>query len=285
MRRSHALLPAALVLLTACQRPEVEAFRQNPRPVVVACTVLPDKPGAKDFAATLEAALRVQLATRVVVVPEGVPAPPDAVRLEVKVERRGLLKSGASSAAVGWSVGAGVGAVSAMAGDRDWFFDGLFWGLFASDAARADQDQYAWLGYYPDDLRTQVRLMQPGDPEPLAVEALDTPDIMRALQPLRGDEGTDETRVEEAEAQAYARVLAAKLSDTFHWRRGPARYYGAPQTQSEPPMPAPVPLDHPEPPVPPAAPAAEPAPEPAPKDEAQPQPPAVQPPAPQPAGA
>ncbi|HEU4950717.1 MAG TPA: hypothetical protein VFT46_02135 [Holophagaceae bacterium] len=282
MRRAPALLPAALVLLTACQRPEVEAFRQNPRPVVVACTVLPDKPGAKDFAATLEAALRVQLATRVVVVPEGVTPPPGAVRLEVQVTRKGLVThGGASSAAVGWSVGAGVGAMSAMAGDRDWFFDGLFWGLFASDAARGDQDRFAWLGYYPDDLDAQVRLMEAGDPEPLAVDDLGTADLLPALQPLRGNEGSDETRVEEAEAQAFARVLVARLSERFRWTRGPARYYGAPQALPEPAAPAPVPLDHPEPPVPQAAPASEPAP--APQDEAQ--PPAPQPPTPQPAGA
>lgn len=289
MRRSHALLPAALILLTACQRPEVEAFRQNPRPVVVACTVLPEKPGARDFAATLEAALRVQLATRVVVVPEGVTPPPGAVRLEVQVTRKGLVThGGASSAAVGWSVGAGVGAVSAMAGDRDWFFDGLFWGLFASDAARGDQDRFAWLGYYPDDLEAQVRLMEAGDPEPLAVDDLGTADLLPALQPLRGNEGSDETRVEEAEAQAFARVLVARLSERFRWTRGPARYYGAPQAQPEVPQPAPQPLDHPEPPVPQAAPEppSEPASEPAPKAEPQ-TPPQTQPEAPAtpPAGA
>lgn len=246
MRRTAAFAPAALLLLTACQRPEVEAFRQHPKPVVVACAVAPDGPGAKDFAATLEAALRVRLASRVEVVPEGVAAPPDAVRLDVQVTRKGIVK-GSSGAAVGWGVGATVGAVSAAAGDRDWFFDGLFWGLFAGSAASADQDRYAWLGYYPDRLETSARLMAPGDPEPLAVEAIDTGDLLPALEPLRGGEGSDETRVEEAEAQAYARVLVSRLTNRFGWSRGPARYYGAPSAPEAKPAPEPAPAQAPEP--------------------------------------
>lgn len=78
MRRPVALAALAvpgLLLLTACQRPEVEAFTQHPRPVVVACTVRPEAPGSKDFAATMEAALRVRLASRVMVVSEGVTPP------------------------------------------------------------------------------------------------------------------------------------------------------------------------------------------------------------------
>lgn len=265
MRRSTAaLVPACLMVLVACQRPEVEAYRQHPRPVVVVCTVTPDVPGAKDFAATLEAALRVRLATRVEVVPEGVMPPADAVRLEVKLERKGIVKS-TSGAAVGWGVGASVGVLSAAAGDRDWFFDGLFWGLFAGNNAAAAEDRFAWLGYYPDRIESQARLMEPGDTEPLAAESLDTDDLLPALQPLRGGEGSDETRVEEAEAEAYARVLVAKLTDRFHWQRGPARYYGvkpmAPEAAPEAEAPKAEPLNQPDPPVPAQTPAPTPVPE------------------------
>jgi hypothetical protein len=239
MRRAIALVPAALILLTACQRPDVEAFRQHPRPVVVACAVKPEAPGSKDFAATLEAALRVRLATRVTVVPEGATAPPDAVRLEVELERRGVVSHSGHAGAVGVGVGATVGALSAAAGDRDWFFDGLFWGLFAGSSAAADEDRYSWLGYYPDDISSEVHLMQPGNPEPLASESIGTSDILQAMEPLRGNEGSDETRVEEAEAQAYARVLVNRLGERFEWRRGAPSYYGAPTAMPEAPAPPP----------------------------------------------
>lgn len=253
MRRATALVsaftPAALLLLMACQRPDVEAFRQHPRPVVVACTVTPEGPGSRDFAATLEAALRVRLATRVTVVPEGVPAPPDAVRLQVDLKRKGIVSHNGHAAAVGWGVGTSVGVLSAAAGDRDWFFDGLFWGLFAGSNAAAEEDRYSWLGYYPDDISSEAHLLQPGDPEPLAVESIDTGDLLPALEPLRGNDGADETRVQEAEAQAYARILVNRLTETFQWRRGAPSYYGAPMAAPEPPAPAPQSIEPaPEPP-------------------------------------
>lgn len=242
MRPVAALVPAALALLTACQRPEVEAFRQHPRPVVVACTVTPEGPGSRDFAATLEAALRVRLASRVPVVPEGVAAPPDAVRLEVAFERKGVMSHSGHAGAVGVGVGTTVGVLGAAAGDRDWFFDGLFWGLFAGTNAAAAEDRFGWLGYYPDDIRSEARLMEAGDPEPLAVESVDTQDLLPALEPLRGGDGADEIRVEEAEAQAYARVLVGRLSDRFQWRWGAPSYYAAPSApREEAPQPVPQP--------------------------------------------
>ncbi|MBS1784773.1 MAG: hypothetical protein JST24_05025 [Acidobacteria bacterium] len=270
MRRPVALAALAvpgLLLLTACQRPEVEAFTQHPRPVVVACTVRPEAPGSKDFAATMEAALRVRLASRVTVVPEGVTPPPDAVRLEVDLQRKGIVKHSGNAGAVGVGVGASVGVLSGMAGNRDWFFDGLFWGLFAGTNAASAQERYDWLGYYPDDLDSQVRLMAPGNPEPLAVESIDTDDLIPALEPLRGDQGSDEVRVQEAEAQAFARVLVGRLGETFKWRRGAPSYYGVPAMAPEAastPTPAAVPAP---------APAAEtPAPTPAPTPTATPTP-------------
>ncbi len=234
MRRHAALfaLPA-LLLVTACQRPEVVAYTQHPRPVVVACTVRPEAQGSKDFAATLEAALRVRLASRVMVVPEGVAPPPDAVRLEVNLERKGIVKHRTNAGVVGVGVGASVGVFGALAGDRDWFFDGVFWGLFAGNSVAANQDRYDWLGYYPDDLDSEAKLMAPGNPEPLAVEAIDTSDLIQALEPLRGDQGSDEVRVQEAEAQAYARVLVSRLGETFKWRRGAPSYYGVPAMAPE----------------------------------------------------
>ena len=270
MHRATVIAPAALILLTACQRPEVEAFRQHPRPVVVACAVLPDGPGSKDFATTLEAALRVRLATRVTVVPEGIAPPPEAVRLEVKLERHGLVNGSSNTgAAVGVGVGATVGVLSAAAGNRDWFFDGLFWGLWAGTNTAEQQDRYAWLGYYPDRISSEARLMEPNDDEPLAVESIDTSELMHTLEPLHGDEGSDEVRVQEAEAQAYARLLVDRLTERFQWQRGPARYYGAPAASPEPPAPVAQPLDQPDPPVPDQQPAPDPAPA-SPKDESAP---------------
>ncbi len=248
MRRPLALIAVpAILLITACQRPEVVAYTQHPRPVVVACTVRPDAPGSKDFAATLEAALRVRLASRVMVVPEGVAPPPDAVRLEVNLERKGIVKHRSNAGAVGVGVGASVGVLGAMAGDRDWFFDGVFWGLFAGNSVAANQDRYDWLGYYPDDLDSEARLMDAGNPEPLAVEAIDTNDLIQALEPLRGDQGSDEIRVQEAEAQAYARVLVGRLGETFKWHRGAPSYYGVPVEPRESLPSAAQTLDHSDP--------------------------------------
>ncbi len=149
MRRILKFLsPLVLLAGVACQRPEVEAYRQHPRPVVVACTAPKELEGREAYQQDFAAALRARLATRVEVVPEGAPAPPDAVTLTLEINSVDPPRR-RSSGAVGVSVGVGVGAMSAAYGHRDWFWDGLFWGLWASDAASLQDSLSDRLGYAP----------------------------------------------------------------------------------------------------------------------------------------
>ena len=74
MRRLFlVLLP--LVGLLACRRPEVEAFERKPLPIAVSFKVSPAYPRSEDLAKEYADALRARLATRVMVIPAGVPAP------------------------------------------------------------------------------------------------------------------------------------------------------------------------------------------------------------------
>ena len=132
MRRCSLLLPVpALVLVLACARPEVEAFRARPVPVVVRFEAPASLAERADVEKEYAAALRARLASRVTVVEEGVQPPAEHVVLDVRVtELRGARRD-PSPAVVGAITGVAVGALSAMAGNRDAAFDGFFWGLWA----------------------------------------------------------------------------------------------------------------------------------------------------------
>ena len=252
MRRITLIFsPLLLLLAVACQRPEVEAFKQHPRPVVVACQAPSDAPDRADLERDYAAALRARLATRVVVVPEGAPAPEDAVTLRLEIQRVGPPRHRSSAASIGWGVGVTTGALSFATGHRDWIWDGFFWGLWSSNVAAQQESMQAHLGYAPREVDLLVRLTELKNPEPLAVFSVDTGDVIAALSSLREGSSSDPDRVREEEAKAFARVVVARLTERFEWKAGPARYYGVKAQEKAPDRPVeavPVPVE-PEPPV------------------------------------
>ena len=221
MRRAPILLLAPLMLVLACQRPEVEAFRQHPGPVSVSVSLPAGLADREGFQKEYASALRARLATRVVVVPEGVKPPVGAVELQVDIRDISPAPGQASPATVGVAVGATVGALSAASGNRGWsVVDGLFWGLWAGTTPpwrrRHTRDR---LGYRPQVVRAQVRLVQPGNPEPLWTEAIEPQEVVEAMDPLPPGARDDDGRIREEEAKGFARVVVQKLSTDFRWTR------------------------------------------------------------------
>ena len=220
MRRLTWLSLVPLLCAFGCQRPEVEAFRQHPTPVSVTVTMpgnLQDHDGLqKEYAA----ALRARLATRMVVVPAGVKPPAGAVDLLVDIRDVSPAPRPADPALVGATAGVMAGIASAASGDRSGaFLNGLFWGLWAGNTAAASRDsQDARLGYRPQVVRAQVRLVQAGNPEPLWVSEVEPRDVVEAMDPLPpGTSQDDVDRIREEEAKGFARVVARRLADDFGW--------------------------------------------------------------------
>jgi len=245
MRRTPWIFTASFLLLLGCTRPEVEAFRKQPAPVKVTVS-LPARLGERDsFQQEYASALRARLATRVVVVPEGVQPPVGAAELQVEIRDISVPPSQPSGAAVGVATGVAVGAVSVMAGNRGWgVMDGLFWGLWAGSHAAMHrdraQDRLSYLGYTPQVVRAEVRLLRAGDPEPLWVDVIDPEDVVNAMDPLPPGYREDDGRIREEEAKGFARVVVQKLSAYFQWTRfTEQRFYGdGPQKErTEPPAP------------------------------------------------
>ncbi|WP_257309521.1 hypothetical protein [Geothrix fuzhouensis] len=241
MRRTPILLLAPLMLALACQRPEVEAFRQHPGPVSVSVSLPAGLADREGFQKEYASALRARLATRVVVVPEGVQPPVGAVELQVDIRDVSPAPGQPSPTTVGVAVGATVGALSAASGNRGWsVVDGLFWGLWAgSNAAMAQEHTRDRLGYRPQVVRAQVRLVQPGNPEPLWTDAIEPSEVVEAMDPLPPGSRDDDGRIREEEAKGFARVVVQKLSSEFHWMRlAEQRFYQEPAAKRDEPPPA-----------------------------------------------
>lgn len=217
MKRLLATLP--VILLLACQRPEVEAFKRNPAPIVVSFAIPKDIPQREDVKREYSAALRARLATRTMVVPEGVKAPENAAELRVTItEMRAARRSDPSPATVGVVTGVAVGTLSALAGNRDAIFDGFFWGLWAgSNASASRRNDVARLGYRPQLMEAQVGLYRAGDPEPLDTFAIEPVEVIDAMDPLRDADKEDEFRIREEEAKAFARVVVSRIQERFQW--------------------------------------------------------------------
>lgn len=241
MRRTPILLLAPLMLALGCTRPEVEAFRQHPGPVSVSVSMPSGLADREAFQKEYASALRARLATRVVVVPEGVKPPVGAAELQVEIRDVSPAPGEPSPATVGVAVGATVGALSAASGNRGWgVIDGLFWGLWAgSNAAMAQERTRDRLGYRPQVVRAQVRLMQPGNPEPLWVESIEPVEVVEAMDPLPPGYRDDDGRIREEEAKGFARVVVQKLSSEFHWMRlAEQRFYQEPAAKRDEAPPA-----------------------------------------------
>ncbi len=241
MKREVFLLAAALSLL-ACTRPEVEAFRLRPTPVAVRMTIPADVPHGEEVRREYSAALQAKLATRVVVVPEGVQGPADTAGLEVAITDVKRYRGGPSPAAVGVITGAAVGLIGAASGNRYSVFDGFWWGLFAaSHAAGSRRAELDRLGYRPLDVSATIRLRQPGAQAagaPLAEFDVGGDEVIDAMDPLSRREADDEGRIREEEARAFARVVVAKLQDRFGWSaHGSPTFYAPPRPRVEPDAP------------------------------------------------
>jgi hypothetical protein len=280
MRRASWLFIAPLLVLFGCTRPEVEAFRLRPTPVFVTVT-LPSSLGDRDaFQKEYASALRARLSTRLVVVAEGTKPPVGASELRVDIREILPAPGRPSPAAVGLATGVTVGALSAASGNRGWgVVDGLFWGLWVGGhvAAQQQRPQYR-LGYQPQTVRADVCLVQPGNPEPLWVDAIEPREVVEAMDPLPRGYRDDDGRIREEEAKGFARVVVQRLSAYFRLTRfTEQRFYGEPPagreagpapSQAEPPSPPPSapppppPANLPPPPVSPPPPVA---PEPPPK--------------------
>jgi hypothetical protein len=250
MRRAPVLILAPLVLVLGCTRPEVEAFRQRPTPVSVTVS-LPERLADREgFQKEYASALRARLATRVVVVPEGVQAPAGAAELRIVVTEIMPASGQPSPAAVGLAVGATVGALSAASGNRGWgVVDGVFWGLWAGTHAAAHRDMTRdRLGYLPQTVSARVYLVQEGNREPLWVTDIGPREVVEAMDPLPRGSRDDDGRIREEEARGFARVVVQKLSTDFQWvRHTEQRFYQAPTATKEDPAPAPPPAPAAEP--------------------------------------
>ena len=242
MRRGPWLFIPSFLLILGCTRPEVEAFRQRPTPVSVTVnlpTHLGDREGLqKEYAS----ALRGRLATRVVVVPDGVQPPAGAVELQVDIRAISAAPGQPSPAAIGIATGVTVGALNAVAGNRGWgLMDGLFWGLWVGSHAGMHKDRTQdRLGYRPQVVRAQVRLVQPGNAEPLWVDSIEPFEVVEAMDPLPPDSRDDDGRIREEEARGFARVVVQRLSSTFQWPRlTEQRFYEDPAAKKVDEAPAP----------------------------------------------
>ncbi|GLH71897.1 hypothetical protein GETHLI_03990 [Geothrix limicola] len=269
MRRAPWLFLAPIVFVIGCTRPEVEAFRQRPAPVSVAVSLPAGLEDREGFQREYASALRARLATRVVVVPEGVKPPVGAAELRVEIRNISPAPSQPSAAAVGVATGVTVGAFSTMSGNRGWgVMDGLFWGLWAGTHAAMHRDRVQdRLGYEPQVVRAEVSLLQAGNLEPLWVESIGPAEVVEAMDPLPPGYRDDDGRIREEEARGFARVVVAKLSSYFQWTRfTDQRFYEDPSAPRErtpaPPPPKPQTPRTPQPTEPPPPPPAVPPPPP-----------------------
>src|ERR1035438_1695111 len=247
MRRVPVLLIAPILLVLGCTRPEVEAFRQRPAPVRVTVTLPANLPDRESFQKEYASALRARLATRLVVVPDGVKPPVGTVELQVDIRDISPSPGQASPAAIGVASGVAVGALSAASGNRGWgIMDGLFWGLWVGGNVAMHQDRVQHrLGYQPQAVRAQVSLVQPGNPEPLWVESIEPREVVEAMDPLPRGYRDDDGRIREEEAKGFARVVVQRLSSYFHLTRfTDQRFYEDPSARRGI-APAPQPLEPP----------------------------------------
>ena len=245
MQRGSWCTLVILAGLLGCTRPEVEAFRQRPTPIAVKVSLPEGLAERALFEKEYASALRARLATRVTVVPEGVTPPAGAAELRVEIHDVSPGRERPSAAAVGVAAGVTVGALSAASGNRGWgIVDGLFWGLWAGTHAAAHRDHTRnRLGYIPQVVRAQVRLVREGLQEPLWVTAIEPVEVVEAMDPLPPGLREDDGRIREEEARGFARAVVQKLSVDFQWTRlSEQRFYEAPGTRKDDP-PAPKPAE------------------------------------------
>jgi hypothetical protein len=214
MRYITYLAILTLLVLFGCKTAEYNSFQQAPPPVEVSVSIKANVLGAEDMERELAAALRARLASLVTVVPDGVEPPPDAVRLDIEINR--VRRGGVSPAAVGAATGVAAALLSRDSGGG--LINGLFWGLWASQEAKNSQHHEALrLGYVPPRLNGLISLNHHGSPKPFFMDSIPTRAIIDQLPPLGYEERYNLASVNEALARAFAVAIVDKLQNKFDW--------------------------------------------------------------------
>lgn len=235
MRNPRLLLFLPIAFMVACNRPDLEAYRKSPAPVVVSLEIPSDVPDRDAHARDYAAALRAKLATRLEVVPEGVQAPANADRLSVVITGYRLQEHGPSPGAVGVATGVGVGILSAASGSRTAAWDGFFWGMFAGSVAADAKEREARLGFRPMRVEARVLMTRADGKTVLADFDIDPRKVYDAMEPLRRSEEDDAERISEVEAKALARVIVRELDEILELRVQEPKWYRDPEAKEERP--------------------------------------------------
>lgn len=243
MRPALILVLPALLASMACRRPEVDAFRQAPHPVVVRFQVPEEVPDREVVAKEYAAVLRHRLATRLEVVPEGVEAPVGAAQLSVLIVSMKASAGDPTPGEVGLATGVTVGVISGALGSRHPVWNGFWWGMFAGHHAAHAQRYQDRLGFRPMRMDARLLLTQPGLKEPVVDMDLEPREIMDAMDPIRRTDEDDPAVIREAEARGLARVVIRALDDQLELKPRETRWYGK---KAEPePEPRPEPQEAP----------------------------------------
>ncbi len=234
MKAALSALPP-LLLLAGCRRPDIAAFGRQPLPIQVVFLAEGADPRSAPRREEYAAALRAGLAGCTMVVPAGVEPPVPAAVLSVVVTQ---VRNPAepSPGAIGVAAGVAAGTLGVLAGDRDSFWNGFFWGIFAGGAVQEELDAGAWrLGYVPARVSAIVSLRDPRARSPLLKFSVHGREVVDAMQPLEPGDRWDPVRVGEEEARAFARVVVARLSRELHWLPlGEPSYYHPDPAPMEP---------------------------------------------------
>lgn len=250
MRPALILVLPVLFASLACRRPELEAFRQSPRPVVVRFEVPEEVPDREAVAKEYAAVLRHRLASRLVVVPEGVEAPAGAAQLSVVIASMKVGSAEPTPGEVGLATGVTVGVISGALGSRHSVWNGFWWGMFAGHQASHAQRYQDRLGYRPMRMEARLLLTQPDLKDPVIDMDLAPRDIMEAMDPIRRADEDDPTAIREAEARGLARVVIRALDDQLELKARETRWYGnarPKETEEDRPVPKPESESKPEP--------------------------------------
>ncbi len=247
MRPALILVFPALLTGLACRRAEVDAFRQAPKPVVVRFQVPEEVPDRESVAKEYAAVLRQRLATRLVVVPEGVEPPAGAAQLSVVIASMKAGQPSPTPGEVGLATGVTVGVISGALGSRHPVWNGFWWGMFAGHNAAHAQRYEDRLGFRPMRMEARLLLTQPGLQDPVMDMDLEPREIMEAMDPIRRSEEDDPAAIRESEARGLARVVIRALDDLLELKPREARWYGgARPADRDEEAPAPKPAPKPE---------------------------------------
>ncbi|MFN8009802.1 MAG: hypothetical protein U0P81_00195 [Holophagaceae bacterium] len=214
--RSLPVLLPALLLATACARPEVAAVAERRVPVAVALSLPASVSDRTRLEGLYADAIRRQLAGRVAVLPAEAPVPVGTPRLLVTLSVEAS-PSGAAAAqggafgdtlGTGYSLGAGKSLLPAMG---DGILTGLVLGAISAGGASAREGYHARrLGYRPNHIACEIAFQDASGP----VRVLGRTDawaVVKRMQPLQAGPAPDPEAIRREEARALAEEVAARM--------------------------------------------------------------------------